>query len=175
VILSSPFTGSNIIALGALVAIVVALATVAGGTFRGARSATTLKNLKDAAESWETRANALESQTKAQNDEINSLKESESRKDKEIAELRGRINALQDMVTGRVEIELLVQEVQELNEAGKSRVSEVLAQVSEIRADIRAVANTLATPKPERKTRARPAAQRQGSKQRVPPSAGSSA
>jgi uncharacterized coiled-coil protein SlyX len=123
-----------------LVSIIVAVLTVmglAGGSFRVSRNTQTVANYREAALSWEAKADAQEK-------DIELLRAALIEKDRQIAELQGRVVVLQDMVTAAPAIEHLATTMADVVTRMDTRGAEVLAQIGQLRGEVRGLAETAA-------------------------------
>lgn len=79
----------------------------------------------------------------AQAAEIASLQESGAEKDRQIAELQGKVAMMQDMLTGRTALEDLTAKLSDMAEKSAARDTEILALTAGLRGEIRAVHETV--------------------------------
>lgn len=128
---------TNLVSIAAVVGLLIVAAAAIGANFRSSRAATALANYRTLAESWEQRARLLEAQ--------------DTEKAQQIAVLTARVGVLQDMVTGKTQLETLTRQVGSLTadlaarwSAQEARVGEILNQVGVVRGDVRAVRKALA-------------------------------
>lgn len=111
-------------ALLAFVTFVFAVVGVAG-TWRASKSAAALNSYRDAAQAWETKADAQAMQ-------IHDLEAGSAAKDRRIAELEGKVAVLSDTLTGKAAWEIL-----------EGKISEALVLIAETRGEVRKVATKL--------------------------------
>jgi cell division protein FtsB len=83
-----------------IIALLLAVAGVLGISFRNGKNTTTLANYREAAQAWEAKSNAQESQIKDLQDQVAALTLENTRLDAEMHTLR-------DLVTGRAELQAL--------------------------------------------------------------------
>lgn len=129
---ASFFTLGNLASWAVLGGFLLALAAVAGASFRSSGKLASVQNWRDLAQSLETRTNIQET-------EIKELQAANAEKDKAIAALQAQVEYLKDLATGRAAIANLAADVARLADKVESRTSEALSQHGEIRAEIRAV------------------------------------
>lgn len=122
---------------GFLITAAGAIATWA--VLRTGRQAGVLANLKEAADSATRVALARKEEIDEQQRHIEKLEKDNTTKDKQIANLGGRVQQLSDLVTGRPEWAQLTASFAMITQHMDTRISEALAQADQIRADIRAV------------------------------------
>jgi Tfp pilus assembly protein PilX len=130
-------TIEGVLVVVAVVTLLIAAAGVVGGQFRISRNATAIKITTEIAQAWENKAKVQEQQI--HDLELSAAKQSQqttaalAAKDAEIAELRARVEVLQDLVTGKSAVENLAQDHKRL----EGKISETLQQVGIIRTDLR--------------------------------------
>jgi hypothetical protein len=107
-------------AILAFATFVFAIVGVAG-TWRAARSTSALNQYRDTAQAWEAKASAQAMQ-------IKDLETDAAKKDRQIAELEGKVMVLQDSLTGRVAWEIL-----------EAKITEALQLMGETRTEVKAV------------------------------------
>lgn len=126
--------GTAVSSIGVLGFLIV-VAGILGAAFRTSRNVQSIANYRDAAQSWEARANAQERELAEQahqiegcNHKIELMQLDISRKDQQISSLQTQITDLRDLLTGRAAFESLTE-----------KISESLALNAENRKDIRAI------------------------------------
>lgn len=100
------------------------------GQWRVSRNTAALSQYRDIAKAWEDKARVQEA-------EISDLQDDARRKDSVIAELTGKVNVLQDSLTGKAAWDVL-----------EARIGEALTIAAETRAEIRQVHQLLAKGSP---------------------------
>ena len=122
---------------GFLITAAGAIATWAA--LRTGRQAAVLSNLKEAADSATRLATVRKDEIDEQQRHIDQLDKANADKDKQIANLTGRVQQLSDLVTGRPEWAQLTASFALITQHMDTRISEALAQTDQIRAEIREV------------------------------------
>ncbi|HEV2172906.1 MAG TPA: hypothetical protein VGR71_05030 [Nitrospira sp.] len=97
-----------VVALISFIGLAITVAAIFG-SFRVARNTQTTTLYREAAQAWEAKA-------RSQEDEIHELQKRDSEKDRLIAELKARVEVLQDIVTGRSMLEKLSLSVEQNNQ-----------------------------------------------------------
>jgi len=115
----------TVVAVAAVVGSLMAAAAILG-QWRVSRNTTATTQYREIAQGWEDKA-------RLQADEIADLQADKHRKDREIAELKGKVQVLQDALTGKASWEIL-----------ESRIGEALAIAGEMRTELRQVHEMLA-------------------------------
>lgn len=133
---SSGISAQAIITAVTVIGLLGTAATVVAGSFRTTNNKTTLANLQASAAAWK-------SKSETQDGEIAELQRHANEKDQKISELQGQVGVLQDLATGRSAIEALVGVVHDSVEKTELRVSEILSQTGETRAEVRAMHDML--------------------------------
>jgi predicted nucleic acid-binding Zn-ribbon protein len=95
------------------------------GQYKVSKNTTALTQYRETAQAWEGKARAQET-------EISDLKESDHKKDTKIAELEGKVQVLQDALTGKASWDIL-----------ENRISEALAIAGETRTAVRSIQELL--------------------------------
>jgi len=128
---------TTLVSIASVVGLLIVAAASIGANYRSSRAAAALANYRTLAESWEQRARLLEAQ--------------DTEKAQQIAVLTARVGVLQDMVTGKDQLEALAHQLGDLADtlagrwsAHEARVGEILNQVGAVRGDVRAVRQALA-------------------------------
>lgn len=105
-------SAGTVVAIVAIVTLALAAAAVVGGQFRISRSQQILANYRETAQSWQAKS-------AAQQGEIDELRVISNEKDdriteleKQVTELRGHLNALQEMMIGSSALETIRQDIQ---------------------------------------------------------------
>ena len=127
---SGLFNAGNIGSIAAVLAVLVAAASIIGVSFRNGRSAQVLANYKGLAESY-----ALKHQE--QEAEIKALQERLAQKDIQLSALQERVSTLQELVTGRATYDQLAADFGRLVTQNESRTAEILAQTGQVRSEVR--------------------------------------
>ena len=91
------------------------------GTWRASKSASALNSYRDTAQAWEAKAQAQAMQ-------IKDLEDGAARKERQIAELEGKVAVLSDTLTGKAAWEIL-----------ENKISEALVLIAETRGEVRQV------------------------------------
>lgn len=124
--------GTAISGVGVLGFLVV-VAGILGAAFRTSRNVQSIANYRDAAQSWEARANAQEQELAQQatqidncNHQLELLRQELSAKDKQVESLQEQITSLRELLTGRAAFESLT-----------GKISEAVQLAGENRRDIR--------------------------------------
>jgi len=120
----------TLVSIASVVGLLIVAAAAIGANFRSGRAAAAISNYRTLAESWEQRARFLEGQDTA--------------KAAQIATLEARVGVLQDLVTGKAQLEALTDQMAELMNAQgerwavyEARSAEILEQVGAVRGDLR--------------------------------------
>lgn len=129
---SGLFNSGNAGSLAAVLALLVAAASIVGISFKNGRSAQVLANYKGLAESY-----ALKHQE--QEAEIKDLQERLAQKDIQLSALQERVSMLQELVTGRATYDQLAADFGRLVTQNESRNAEILAQAGEVRSEVRTI------------------------------------
>jgi chromosome segregation ATPase len=132
-------TSANIISLVAVIGLMITAAAVVGGSFRVSRNTATVTRYKEAADSWQAKAIAQEQHIAELRTEVTSLQADNGAKDAKISELQGRINVLQEVVTGKGALEELAREHNEFISQWQRRTDEVTKEIGDIRGEARAI------------------------------------
>lgn len=126
---------SAIVAIGSLIGLLIVIAGVLGAAFRTSRNVTTISNYREAAQSWETRAGAQETELadqartiEHQQQQLDALTAKLVEKDTQIAALQAQVSSLRDLIAGRATFEAL-----------DTKIAEVLATTGENRRDLREI------------------------------------
>lgn len=129
--------GTLISGVGVLGFLVV-VAGILGAAFRTSRNVQSIANYRDAAQSWEARANAQEQELEQQrvqietcNHRVDLLQQELSAKDQQVASLQEQITSLRELLTGRAAFESL-----------SGKISEAVQLAAETRRDIRTLLET---------------------------------
>jgi len=128
-----------ILTVVAVVSLLLTAAGAIGGQYRINRTDRSVKITKEIAEAWEAKAQQQESQI-ADMKQLAAEREQETTaalaaKDTEIAELRARVQVLQDLVTGKSAIEDLAIRLD-------TRLTELFSEINVVRGDVRKLAGT---------------------------------
>lgn len=115
-------TGSGLVTIIAIISLLAVAATVVGGSYRNSRATQVLTLYRESAQAWEQKATL-------QQGEIEELQADSSRKDKQIADLQGRLTVLQDLVTGKTALEQLLPELHQVREDVAQAREDVLAAI----------------------------------------------
>lgn len=114
-------TLGEIVAIGSLLGLLIVVAGVVGAAFRTSRNVTTISNYRDAAQSWEAKSGAQQTQIERQAEMIKNLQAQISRmgealaeKDRQIAALQEQTQELRDLVSGRAVFENLDHKLTEM-------------------------------------------------------------
>jgi uncharacterized protein HemX len=125
-------TLGGIVSVGSLLGLLVVVTGILGAAFRTSRNVQTISNYRDAAQSWETRANAQEQdltdqqhQIDACNVQIESLHREVADKDRQLDMLQQQITSLRELLSGRAAFESL-----------SGKLSEALQLAAENRRDV---------------------------------------
>lgn len=127
---SGIFNAGNLGSLAAVLAVLVAAASIVGVSFRNGRSAQVLANYKGLAESY-----ALKHQE--QEAEIKALQERLAQKDIQVGALQERVSTLQELVTGRAAYDQLAADFGRLVTQNENRNAEILALAGAVRTEVR--------------------------------------
>ncbi len=113
-----------------IVGVAITAAAAIGGSFRTGRAAMAIANYRTLAESWEAKAHEAEAQKLVMAEQV--------------ADLTARVGVLQDLVTGKAQVDTLTTRVDRItalldDRAARmdARVSEILQQIGASRADLR--------------------------------------
>lgn len=99
-------SGSTVVTWLAVLGFLITAGGLIGVSMRVGRNSQTVANYREAAQSWEAKA-------KAQEGQLEELKEADAAKASQITELTAKVQLLQDMVTGKTAIEQLAAQVAE--------------------------------------------------------------
>jgi hypothetical protein len=100
---------SLLVTIVAVIGLLGTAAAVVGGSFRVSRNTQVVANYRDAAQAWEAKATAQET-------EMGELRSNLAAREKEIIELTSRVSILQDMVTGKNAVEQILPEIRSVRD-----------------------------------------------------------
>jgi peptidoglycan hydrolase CwlO-like protein len=113
-------TLGGIVSVGSLLGLLIVVTGILGAAFRTSRNVSTINNYRDAAQSWEARANAQEQELAGQqtqidacNAQIEGLHREVGDKDKQIDMLQAQITSLRELLSGRAAFESLSEKISE--------------------------------------------------------------
>lgn len=121
-------TLATILSLLGVVSVLIVVAGIVGASFRVSRNTQTLVNYREAAQSWELKANSQEHEILELQQQVKDLQTASAEKDKQIVALQQQLSGLRDLVTSRAEITVL-----------ETRMSELLAMATENRTILREI------------------------------------
>lgn len=111
---------STLISTVGVLGFLVVVAGILGAAFRTSRNVQSIANYRDAAQSWEARANAQEQELDQQrvqiencNHRIELLQQELAAKDTQVAGLQEQITQLRELLTGRAAFESLTGKISE--------------------------------------------------------------
>ena len=113
-------TLGGIVSVGSLLGLLIVVTGILGAAFRTSRNVSTISNYRDAAQSWEARANAQEQELASQqtqinacNTEIEGLHREVADKNKQLDGLQSQITSLRELLSGRAAFEKLAEQFQQ--------------------------------------------------------------
>lgn len=121
--------GGTVVTFLAIASFVFAIVGILG-QYRVSRNTAALAQYRDIAKAWEDKARVQEA-------EIADLQNDARRKESVIAELTGKVNVLQDTLTGKASWDIL-----------EARISEALVIVAETRAEVSDIHETILAQRP---------------------------
>lgn len=106
-------TFGTVVALGGLISLLIVAAGIVGASFRIGRNTATISNYRDAAQSFEIKANALEDETESLQRQIKTLQDQSAKKDLQIVSLQEQITSLRELLLQRATFEVLQERIAE--------------------------------------------------------------
>lgn len=106
-------TFGTFVALGGIVSLLIVAAGIVGASFRVGRNTSTVANYREAAQSFELKASALEDTVGDQKKQIKVLQDSNADKDIKIASLQEQITSLRELLLQRAAFETLQEKIAE--------------------------------------------------------------
>lgn len=146
--LASQYFSFNAIPVWAtVVALLIVVAGILAVTFRNARTAQSIKNWRELAESYEAKSNQQEGKiAELQHKAVEETRTREAemkKKDIQISNLQERVSTLQEILTGRAAFEELSLAITGLVSQLQERTSESLSQMNEIRSELRGISERI--------------------------------
>lgn len=125
-------TLGTVVAVGSLIGLLVVVAGILGAAFRTSRNVQTITNYRDAAQSWEARANAQEQeladqqhQITNQQTQIEGLTKQLADKDRQLDMLQEQIVSLRELLSGRAEFASLQGQIDQLLQMGRTNQANI--------------------------------------------------
>jgi uncharacterized protein HemX len=126
----------TVVSVVGVLGFLVVVAGVLGAAFRTSRNVQSITNYRDAAQSWEARANAQEQELEQQarqidacQKKIESLQRELAEKDRSLNSLQEQISSLRELLTGRAAFESLTEKIAEslaLNAENRANIRKIL-------------------------------------------------
>jgi uncharacterized protein YeeX (DUF496 family) len=123
---------SSVLGWSAFIGLIITAATVVGASARNSHNAQTLANYRDVARSWKEKS-------EAQDVAIKELEARDEERERKLADLQGQVTMLRELLTARPAFEQLAGALADLTRQMDTRVTDALAQTSQIRQEIREV------------------------------------